>query len=194
MGDGMSVGPGVDRQVADRRGTSRAKRNAGYLLVSGFTLLCALSVPLAVGGAPAAAVTRWQSPVRPLAIVKDFDPPAHDWLSGHRGVDLRARPGQRVSAAGAGRVVYASALAGRGVVVVDHGALRTTYEPVAASVRRGDRVGSGSVLGRIAAGSGHCGDGHCLHFGVRRGATYLDPKFLLRGFRAVLRPLEPTAG
>ena len=48
-----------------------------------------------------------------------------------------ARPGQPVHTALAGTVTYAGLLAGRGVVVVDHGATRTTYEPVTAAVAVG---------------------------------------------------------
>jgi murein DD-endopeptidase MepM/ murein hydrolase activator NlpD len=104
--------------------------------------------------------------VLPLVIIGAYDPPAHDWLAGHRGVDLRTRLGQPVRAAGAGKVAFAGAIAGRGVVVVDHGELRTTYEPVRAGVRRGERVAEGERIGVIAAGSGHCGDGHsCISTG-----------------------------
>ena len=77
---------------------------------------------------------RWRAPVSPVAVVRHFDPPAHRWLPGHRGVDLRTTVGAAVRAAGSGRVTFAGTLAGRGVVTVDHGTLRTTYEPVEALV------------------------------------------------------------
>jgi murein DD-endopeptidase MepM/ murein hydrolase activator NlpD len=93
-----------------------------------------------------------------------------------------------VQAAGSGRVTFARALAGRGVVVVDHGELRTTYEPVDPSVAVGTRVRVGEPIGRVTTGSGHCGDGRCLHLGLRRGATYLDPTLLVRRAHPVLRP------
>jgi murein DD-endopeptidase MepM/ murein hydrolase activator NlpD len=48
---------------------------------------------------------------------------------------------------------------------------------VTASVRPGQRVSAGAAIGVVARG-GHC-DGHCLHFGLRRGNTYLDPLSLL---------------
>lgn len=146
---------------------------------------------VAVGAAPPIAgqsPTRWVAPISPPAVVRTFDPPVQPWLPGHRGVDLRARPGAPVRAAGAGQVAFAGQLAGRGVVVVDHGALRTTYEPVAAAVVVGQQVAVGALLGRIATGAGHCGDATCLHLGLRRGRTYLDPRLLLSGGRPVLRP------
>src|SRR5690348_3079436 len=70
-------------------------------------------------------------------VVTGFDPPSSPWGSGHRGVDLLGRPGQSVRAAVAGTITFAGTLAGRGVVVVDHGGTRTTYEPVAALVSVG---------------------------------------------------------
>ena len=138
--------------------------------------------------APAAAAGPWTPPVQPVRIVREFDPPAHNWLPGHRGIDLRTEPDQTVRAAGAGRVTFAGSLAGRGVVVVDHGAVRTTYEPVDASVAVGERVSTGEQIGVIAAGTGHCGDGRCLHLGLRRGAIYLDPRLALGSGHARLVP------
>ena len=125
--------------------------------------------------------------MRPLDIQRQFDPPAQNWLPGHRGVDLATRPGQQVTAAGNGRVTFAADLAGRGVVVVDHGAVRTTYQPVEAVVDVGEHVRAGEPIGVISAGAGHCGDGGCLHLGLRRKDTYLDPLLILFGAQAVLR-------
>ncbi|MFP5282949.1 MAG: peptidoglycan DD-metalloendopeptidase family protein, partial [Actinomycetes bacterium] len=64
-----------------------------------------------------------------IEVVRPYAPPARRWEAGHRGVDLAASPGDPVLAAAAGTVTFADRLAGRGVVVVSHGALRTTYEP-----------------------------------------------------------------
>ena len=112
--------------------------------------------------------------VRPVPgpVVRGFDPPAQDWLPGHRGVDLAAPVGSRVRAAASGRVSVAQVIAGRGVVTIVHGGLRTTYEPVRASVRVGQRVDAGDVIGTGEAG--HCAAG-CLPFGLKRGDAYLDP-------------------
>ncbi|MGV1004338.1 MAG: M23 family metallopeptidase [Candidatus Nanopelagicales bacterium] len=138
-----------------------------------------------------AAPRRWATPVTPTRLTRGYDPPAHQWLAGHRGIDLRSSPGQTVRAAGSGTVSFAGILAGRYVVSIDHGELRTSYEPVKPTVSKGERVGAGEVIGEIAPGSGHCGTGSCLHFGVRRGKTYLDPLLLLAGWQAVLRPPQP---
>jgi murein DD-endopeptidase MepM/ murein hydrolase activator NlpD len=88
-----------------------------------------------------------------------------------------------------GRVSFASTLAGRGVVVVDHGATRTTYEPVAASVHVGDVLARGQPIGTLELASSHCLPAACLHWGWRRGDAYLDPLLLVGGGPVVLLPL-----
>lgn len=109
-------------------------------------------------------------------VLRGFDPPAEKWGAGHRGVDLAAQVGDRVLAGAGGEVTYAGMLAGRGVVVVDHGQVRTTYEPVTAGVSVGTTVGAGDVIGVLQAGD-HCSQA-CLHWGLLEGETYLDPLLL----------------
>ncbi|MFF9482316.1 M23 family metallopeptidase [Streptomyces sp. NPDC014733] len=98
-------------------------------------------------------------------------------------MDLAAPPGTTVRAAAPGEVAFAGVVAGRGVVTVqlsDTGEppLRTTYEPVHASVRKGDRVAAGQPVGVLQQGPFHCHE-TCLHWGLLRGKTYLDPLTLL---------------
>lgn len=134
-----------------------------------------------VGPAAAASSQRWQPPVGATPVpnvIAAFAPPPEPWLAGHRGVDLAANSGTAVRAAGSGTVTFAGMLAGRGVITVSHGDLRTTYEPVDALVDPGDAVAAGQVIGQIGAG-GHCSL-RCLHWGLLRGEQYLDPMWLLR--------------
>jgi hypothetical protein len=84
-------------------------------------------------------------------------------------------------------------LAGRGVVVVDHGSTRTTYEPVHATVRVGDVLALGQPIGTLELAGSHCFPVACLHWGWRRGSTYLDPLLLVGGGPIVLLPLWRTA-
>jgi murein DD-endopeptidase MepM/ murein hydrolase activator NlpD len=117
---------------------------------------------------------------RPV-VERGFDPPLSRWGAGHRGVDLRARPGTPVRAAAPGRVAFAGPVAGRGVLVIRlalPGGPRITYEPVRASVAVGTVVTAGEVVGALQPGPSHC-PGGCLHWGLRRGLTYLDPLSLL---------------
>jgi murein DD-endopeptidase MepM/ murein hydrolase activator NlpD len=128
-------------------------------------------------------------PLSPPSVVRRFDPPPQPWLAGHRGVDLAAPVSSPVRAAGPGRVVFAGPVAGRGVVSVAHpGGLRTTYEPVTATVAVGGVVEAGAVLGTVEAGHPGCPAAACLHWGLRRGDLYLDPLALLGLGRVRLLP------
>ncbi len=153
----------------------------------------------AAGAAPSATVPTpvrqgvWPLDPRPR-VVRGFDPPASAWGAGHRGVDLLGRPGQVVRSALPGTVLFAGVLAGRGVVVVGHGGLRTTYEPVSASVGVGDVVGRGGAVGRLALAGSHCFPRSCLHWGLRRGEAYLDPLVLVGAGPLRLLPLDALGG
>ena len=127
----------------------------------------------------------------PHEVVHGFDPPDSTYGAGHRGVDLAGTPGAAVRTALAGTVVFAGLLAGRGVVVVDHGATRTTYEPVAATVRVGDRIAAGAVIGRLTTTQSHCFPRACLHWGLIRNSddVYLDPLTLVGTAPIRLLPL-----
>jgi len=136
----------------------------------------------------------WPLAPRP-AVVNGFDPPAVRWSAGHRGVDLLGRTGQTVRSSLAGRVTFAGPLAGRGVVVVDHGGVRTTYEPVSARVEVGQRVTAGAALGELQGASSHCLPRACLHWGLVRDETYLNPLVLVGAGPIRLLPFEsPSAG
>ncbi len=115
----------------------------------------------------------------PGGVLTRFDPPDETWTAGHRGVDLAGTPGERVGAAASGTVTFAAVLAGRGVLVVDHGTVRTTYEPVSATVSVGQVVTRGEEIGRLQAGHPSCPGATCLHWGLREGDAYLDPLLLL---------------
>ncbi|MFC7308762.1 murein hydrolase activator EnvC family protein [Streptomyces monticola] len=123
-----------------------------------------------------------EPPGRPR-ILHAWRPPATAYGPGHRGVDLAAPPGSPVRAAAPGRVTFAGRVAGRGVISVDHTGtgttpLRTTYEPVRATVEKGTRVTTGDPLGTLEDGPFHCTQ-PCLHWGLRRAKTYLNPLTLL---------------
>ena len=158
------------------------------LLVDLSLLLGAVS-PAAAAFSPTPARGVWPLHPRP-AVVRAFDPPETRFGAGHRGVDLAGSPGESVRTALAGRVTFAGRIAGRGVVVVDHGSTRTTYEPVAASVSVGDVVGAGAVLGRLELAGSHCFPRACLHWGLIEGEErYLDPLTLVGAAPVRLLPL-----
>jgi murein DD-endopeptidase MepM/ murein hydrolase activator NlpD len=122
-------------------------------------------------------------------VVRGFDPPDSPYGAGHRGVDLLGTAGQPVLAALPGTITYAGALAGRGVVVVDHGTTRTTYEPVAATVSVGSVVAEGAQIGTLELAGSHCFPRACLHWGWVEGETYLDPLRLVGAGPVRLLPL-----
>ena len=161
-----------------------AHRPRAVLLVLAVVLgVLGLAVrPVEVVAAPRLPRGQWPVPGSPQ-VVRAFDPPLTPYGAGHRGVDLAAEPGVPVLAAAAGRVSHAGSVAGRGVVTVDHGGVRTTYEPVTAQVVVGEPVAAGDALGVLARG-GHC-SGRCLHWGLRAGREYLNPLLLVRGRSAV---------
>ncbi|MCF8526090.1 MAG: M23 family metallopeptidase [Candidatus Nanopelagicales bacterium] len=134
-------------------------------------------------------------PVDPNAVLSPFQAPSSPWGPGHRGLDLAARRGQQVLSWTSGTVAFAGRVAGKPVVVVSlTGQRRVTYEPVIASMKPGQSVHPGDVLGHVAAAGGHCGGDttgratHCIHVGLRTKDGYRDPLVLLRG-PAVLKPL-----
>jgi murein DD-endopeptidase MepM/ murein hydrolase activator NlpD len=139
---------------------------------------------------PAATAAGWAWPLDGQPVVtRDFQPPPTPYAAGHRGVDLAGVAGQPVLAAGAGVVVFAGSVAGRPVVSVEHpGGLRTTYEPVQPRVLAGQVVAGGAPLGVLLNAHAGCPVEACLHWGLRRGQVYLDPRSLLRPPRVRLLP------
>ena len=149
------------------------------------------AAPSPSAGSAGSAGAGWAWPLTPTpTIVRAFDPPLRRWEPGHRGVDLLSPVGGQVRAPASGQVVFASQLAGRGVVVVRHdGGLRSTFEPIAASVGLGTAVIKGQSIGHVADGPSHCAPQTCLHWGVLRGREYLDPLAFLSRAPTVLLPL-----
>lgn len=129
-------------------------------------------------------------------ILRPFEPPRHRWDAGHRGVDLAGYVGEPVVAANSGTVLYAGFLVDRPVVVVGHGLLRTTYEPVLADalIRVGVQVRRGQRLGILLPG--HCVGSVCLHWGLVSGRghadVYYDPLLLLGCGAVRLEPDDPS--
>ncbi|MFI6934516.1 murein hydrolase activator EnvC family protein [Streptomyces sp. NPDC050287] len=127
----------------------------------------------------------WPVGLRP-PVLRGWEPPATAYGRGHRGVDLSAPPGTPVRAVAAGRISFAGKVAGRGVVSVEltgtgDPPLRTTYEPVRTSVEKGEEVAAGEVIGTVEPTGSHC-TATCVHWGLRRGESYLDPLSLMPGW------------
>lgn len=118
----------------------------------------------------------WLRPIRNGQVIGSFSM-TDQYGPGHRGIDLAAMPGQAVHAVAAGTVVWAGNVAGRPTISVEHRGVKSTYEPVRASVRIGDSVAQGEILGTVQAGHDSCAQ-TCLHLGRIESGTYLDPEAL----------------
>lgn len=163
-----------------------------HLLLLGIVLPAASAavpdeLPAAHSMLAAADGWRWPLDGKP-SLIGPFDKPAENWLPGHRGVDLAAAPGQTVRAPQRGRVAFASMVADRPVLVIDHGGgFRTSLEPVAATAEVGEWVETGAAVGTVATGA-HCSQ-RCVHWGVRLDGEYIDPTLLIRDMRpSILLP------
>jgi murein DD-endopeptidase MepM/ murein hydrolase activator NlpD len=158
-------------------------------------LAVVLCLTLFAAGPASAEDARLDWPLRPPpTVTREFDPPSPDWHPGHRGVDLSGTPGQPVYAAGAAIVVFTGLLAGRPVLSLAHpGGLRTSYEPVRATVRVGQPVTSQTMIGQLMTGHTGCPAAACLHWGAMwgpaSGADYIDPLGLLKSTPIRLKPL-----
>jgi len=142
-------------------------------------MLRALGLALLLVLLPSPALASpWVWPVGEHRIDRPFAPPESEYGPGHRGVDLPGRVGETVRAVAAGRVTFAGRVAGVATVTITHGAERSTYQPVAASVQVGDAVDAGQPIGRLLGGHPSCRR-TCLNLGRLRGDAYLDPADLL---------------
>ena len=129
----------------------------------------------------------------PHSVVRGYQPPDSPYGPGHRGVDLAASAGTPVLAADAGVVMYAGLVAGIPVVSIDHdGGLRTTYEPVVASVVVGAQVYRGQEVGVLRAGHPGCTAAACLHWGALLNGAYVNPLSYVQVTRVRLKPWNPA--
>ncbi|MEU3075617.1 murein hydrolase activator EnvC family protein [Streptomyces laurentii] len=130
-------------------------------------------------------------PPRP-EILRRWEPPPGPYAAGHRGVDLAAPPGTPVRAPAAGTVAFAGQVGGHGVLTLTLAGtgtppLRTTYGPVDPLLPAGSAVRAGDLIAHVTAGD-HC-PRTCLHWGLLRGDTYLNPLGLLGTGPSRLLPL-----
>jgi murein DD-endopeptidase MepM/ murein hydrolase activator NlpD len=152
-------------------------------------LAAVLALPL--GTAPPSRA-RWSWPVpAPHVLARQYLAPATRYGAGHRGIDLEAPIGIPVTAPDDGTVLFAGRVVDRGVLSIDHGTVRSSFEPVRSLVHPGERVTRGEVVAVVTApGATH--PAGVLHLGARVQDGYVSPLLLLGGLRrAVLLPLDP---
>ncbi|MCX7444011.1 M23 family metallopeptidase [Corynebacterium sp. P7003] len=162
-------------------------RKAATGALTSLILLC-----LAVHGRSAVTADAWVSPATgraaPGRVLRVFAPPEHDWLPGHRGVDLELPHGAPVHAASDGTVFFSGTVAGTGTVSVDHAdGTRTTYQPVTGTVSAGDTVREGQVIGTLGRNPrGWPG----VSWGALRDGDYINPLGLLPRPLIRLKPVD----
>lgn len=124
----------------------------------------------AQAAAPESAAGGWSWPLSPRpAVLRPFEPP--------------------------GRVSFVGVVVDRPVLTIDHGnGLRSSFEPVESTLRPGDAVAEGAVVGRALPG--HCGGTPCIHWGVRHDDAYLNPLAFVMDLRPsiLLPPVDPVSG
>ena len=109
-------------------------------------------------------------PVLPVrgTVVSSFRPPACERCAGHRGVTVATVAGSEVWAMRRGLITFAGEVASLTYIVQEiEPGVRVTYGWLAdISVREGDIVEAGAVIGRTKART---------YLGVRVGEVYVDP-------------------
>lgn len=133
-----------------------------------------------------AASAAWIWPLPPT-VLSSYTPPRQTWAAGHRGIDLAAVPGQSVRAVAAGTVRFVGLVGGIPTLSIDHGRLRSTYQPVHATVVIGEQVAAGQPVGSVTGQLPHCSNS-CLHLGAKIPGGYVDPLDLLAASPVVLKP------
>jgi murein DD-endopeptidase MepM/ murein hydrolase activator NlpD len=124
-------------------------------------------------------------------VVRGYLAPPTPYGAGHRGIDIRAPEGASVLAPADGVVHFAGFVVDRPVLSLEHaGGVLSSFEPVTTTLRAGDVVHRGEVIGTLLAG--HCARSACLHLGARIDGEYVNPLVFLGGVAPAV--LYPTRG
>jgi len=120
-----------------------------------------------------------ESPVRDSwRVVTSFDQPNTRFAAGHRGVDLKAKSGEKVFSPVSGQVSFSGKVGTRRLIsiTVDH--LEIELEPVCSQLKVGEMTAVEDPIGVLCFDSSyrwHCDDPPCLHLGVSGAYGYLNP-------------------
>lgn len=136
-----------------------------------------------------AELPRWKWPLSGMqAIAVPYRAPAHEFGSGHRGVDIGAAVGAEVTAPAGGIVAFRGTVVDRPLITIQHpGGLVSTLEPVMSQFAPGDAVAAGQSIGTVSTG-GHAAI-RTMHLGVRLDGEYINPMLLFGPIeRSILLP------
>lgn len=142
---------------------------------------------LALSDAPDPCESEMSRPLEYWEVTNPFAAPAQPWLSGHRGLDLRASEGDAVLAPQTAVISFAGKVAGKDVVSLRSGNWLHSFEPATTDKAPGELVEQSLPFAVVGGNSDHC-ETQCLHWGVRDAANeYRNPETLLRAGRIALK-------
>lgn len=154
--------------------------------VEGFQRWAGLTADGIAGPSTLASLRRHPIPASPLRFARPLSAPVGDGFGPrgnrfHTGWDFLAHRGTAVFAGGSGTVAFAAYnTGGYGNLVVIHHSLGVSswYAHLSSiAVRRGERVGTGALIGRVGA-TGDATGPH-LHFEIRVRGAAVDPRTAL---------------
>lgn len=139
-----------------------------------------LSSPALAAGEEAPTF-RW--PAEGEVVVGFRQPIGHYGEGGHSGIDIALPVGSEVRAAATGLVNYAGRTPlGTCVSIIHAGDFKTTYVSLqSASVRKGDKVEAGQIIGRSDGTHDRSSPAPHLHFGLFLRGVAVDPLPFLEG-------------
>ena len=142
----------------------------------------------------------WNPPVVGSSLINHYRQPSSQYTEGHRGVDYEVTLGQGVFAPFDGAVWFIGTVVDRELLSLSHkGDLLTSFEPVCSSLKQGQEVKAGDLIGEVCLPkpqySQHCEKTLCLHFSLRHQKEYLSPLVFIGGINpSRLFPwIEPDA-
>lgn len=114
------------------------------------------------------------------------DIPWPNWNSGHRGIDIAITGSDLVHSPTDAEIVWVGTIADEsGISLLDNFGYRHTLMHLKSELEVGGTVVAGDVIG-VAQISGHCGFEICIHWSVRQGEKYLDPRWFVRELLVLL--------
>lgn len=149
-----------------------------FKLILILTLIAkALSTPL-----PVAEI--WAEPIPYLYenLEEDYLAPVSEYGTGHRGIDFHVEEGQPIHSPAAGTVHFVGKVVNRNLITIKTETRKlATFEPVCSSLKTGEPVEAGELLGFRCDGDenyqAHC-EG-CVHASARDSFGYLSPLHMM---------------
>jgi murein DD-endopeptidase MepM/ murein hydrolase activator NlpD len=114
--------------------------------------------------------------------------PHPNWRPGHRGIDLAVQRGTEIHSPASGEIVWVGNINGvASLSILDSHGYKHALLPITTSANVGETVTRGDFVGTVADGN-HC-QTSCLHWSMRKGRAYVDPRWFAT---PLLYRLPPT--